>query len=282
MRRRTVVFVAALLGAGSPCAAAAADHVDSVPLTDLSHIHGIAFGAAGDLVLATHHGIFNVDPDGVAQLISDPNDFMGFTRSGPDRLMASGHPAGGGNMGVLSSTDGGAKWSPLSEGVDGPVDFHAMSVSPADPEVVYGLFGGIQVSRDGGKTWMMSGPAPADTIDLAAGPGDVATVYAGTMDGLMVSADFGVTWTPSGPQGVPVTAVESTGSGAIYAYFAGSGLFREDGDGTWTGLSADFGQRVILHLAIDGTTPDRIAAVTDDSAVLISGDAGKSWRPFPQ
>ena len=281
MGRRTAAFAAVLLTAGSPLAGAA-DHVASVPLSDLSHVHGIAFGAAGDLILATHHGIFNVEPDGNAQLMSEPNDFMGFTRAGSDRLMASGHPAGGGNMGVLASTDGGAKWTRLSDGVDGPVDFHAMSVNPADPTVVYGLFGDIQISRDAGKTWAISAAAPSDTIDLAAGADDPGTLYAGTMDGLMVSTDFGVSWTRSGPQGVPVTAVESTSSGEIYAFFAGGGLFRKSDDGTWAGLSDDFGQRVILHLAVDEAMPDRIAAVTDESAVLISDDAGKSWRPFAQ
>ena len=157
-----------------------------------------------------------------------------------------------------------------------------MSVSPADPEVVYGLFGGIQVSRDAGATWTISGPAPADTIDVAAAPDDPATLYAGTMDGLMVSTDFGASWTRSGPEGMPVTAVESTGSGEIYAFFAGGGLFRRDGDGSWSALSEDFGQRVILHIAVDGDTPDRLAAVTDASAVLISEDAGASWRALAQ
>jgi len=278
--RRVSAAIAALF-ACSP-GLNAAEHMAGVPVSDLSHIHGIAFGAANDLILATHHGVFAVDPAGQARLISEPHDFMGFTRADPDRLVASGHPAAGGNMGVLTSDDGGATWSLLSEGVGGPVDFHAMSVSRMDPQVIYGLYGDIQVSRDAGRTWAVSGPAPLDTVDLAAGPDDPATLYAGTMDGLMVSTDFGVSWTRSGPPGVPVTAVESTGSGEIYAFFAGDGLFHREGAGTWTSLSKEFGQRVILHLAIHEDTPERLAAVTDTSAVLISEDAGKSWRPIAQ
>nr|WP_295892415.1 hypothetical protein [uncultured Devosia sp.] len=281
MGRRVSALFAILLAAAAP-QASAAEHEVSVPVSSLSHIHGVSFGTADDLILATHHGVFVVDPGGQARLVSEPHDFMGFTRAGPDRLIASGHPAGGGNLGVLTSNDSGAEWFPLADGVDGPVDFHAMSVSPADPDVVYGLFGGIQVSRDAGETWAVSGPAPADTIDLAAGPDDPGTVYAGTMEGLMVSTDFGATWSQSGPQGVPVTAVESAGSGETYAFFAGSGLFRRDDDGSWTALSEDFGRRVILHLAVDTDTPNRLAAVTDASAVLISEDAGKSWRAYAQ
>lgn len=281
MRHRALMLPVVLIAAGSP-GLGATEHEVNVPLSGLSHIHGVAFGPVDGLILATHHGIFAVDGIGQARLVSEPHDFMGFTRAGPDRLMASGHPAGGGNMGVLISNDGGAEWFPLADGVGGPVDFHAMSFSPADPEVVYGLFGGIQVSRDAGETWAVSGPAPADTIDLAAGPDDPGTLYAGTMDGLMVSTDFGASWARSGPQGVPVTAVESTGSGEIYAFFAGNGLFRRDGDGSWTALSEDFGQRVILHLSVDADRPHRLAAVTDASTVLISDDGGKSWQPFAQ
>lgn len=281
MRPRAFTLLAVLFATGSP-GLGAAEHEMSIPVSSLSHIHGIAFGAVDGLILATHHGVFAIDPTGQARLISEPHDFMGFTRAGADRLIASGHPAGGGNMGVLISNDGGSAWSSLADGVGGPVDFHAMSVSPADPEVVYGLFGGVQVSRDAGKTWAVSGPAPADTLDLAAAPDDPATLYAGTMDGLMVSTDFGASWAQSGPQGVPVTAIEATGSGEIYAFFAGGGLFRRDGDGSWIALSEDFGQRVILHLAVDADAPDRLAAVTNASAVLISDDAGKTWRPFAQ
>jgi hypothetical protein len=281
MCRRVSVAFAVLFAVGSH-GLSAAEHLESVPVSSLSHIHGVAFGAADDLILATHHGIWTVDPDGQAQLISEPHDFMGFTRADPDRLLASGHPAAGGNMGVLTSDDGGTNWSLLSDGVGGPVDFHAMSVSPIEPRVIYGLYGDIQVSRDAGRTWTVSGPAPLDTIDLAAGPDDPATLFAGTMDGLMISTDFGMSWTRSSPPGVPVTAVESTGAGEIYAFFAGDGLFRTDGAGTWTSLSKEFGQRVILHLAIHEDMPDRLAAVTDSSAVLISEDAGKSWRPMGQ
>jgi hypothetical protein len=276
-----VAHFAILFAAGS-AGVAVAEPAVSVPASSLSHIHGVAFGAADNLILATHHGVFAVDGAGQALLISDPHDFMGFTRAGPSRFIASGHPAGGGNMGVVASNDGGAEWFPLADGVGGPVDFHAMTVSPADPEVVYGLFGAIQVSRDAGETWTVSGPAPADTIDLAAAPDDPATLYAATMNGLMVSSDFGASWAQSGPPGVPVTAVESTGTGEIYAFFAGGGLFRGSDNGAWTAIAEDFGQRVILHLAIDADRPDRLAAVTDASAVLVSDDAGQSWRAFAQ
>src|SRR3546814_16606559 len=86
----------------------------------------------------THHGFFAVGPDGVAQQISETeDDFMGFTPhpSDPDVLYASGHPAGGGNLGFIVSRNGGQTWTKPSEGAGSPVDFPQMDASQADPRV---------------------------------------------------------------------------------------------------------------------------------------------------
>src|SRR3546814_8406373 len=75
--------------------------------------------------LATHHGFFVVGPDGVARQISETeDDFMGFTPhpADPDVLYASGHPAGGGNLGFIVSRDGEQTWAKLSDGADGQVE----------------------------------------------------------------------------------------------------------------------------------------------------------------
>ncbi|MCA0271008.1 MAG: hypothetical protein LCH69_02965 [Proteobacteria bacterium] len=86
-------------------------------------------------------------------------DFMGFSPDPSDPLTyyATGHPEEGGNSGFLASRDGGQTWTQISQGPDGPIDFHAMDASPADPATIYGLFGGLQVNRDSGKTWAIAG-----------------------------------------------------------------------------------------------------------------------------
>ena len=81
---------------------------------------------------------------------------------------ASGHPAGGGNLGFIASTDGGKSWTRRSDGVGGPVDFHQMDVSKADPQVIIGAYRGLQISRNGGHSWETAGPLPQRTLDLAA------------------------------------------------------------------------------------------------------------------
>ena len=122
--------------------AASAETSMVADLASHTHIHGIAVDRADPafLFIATHHGLYRAGPDGKAERVSIVQDFMGFNAhpSEPGMLLASGHPAGGGNLGFIASTDGGKTWMEVSPGVDGPVDFHQMSVSPSDPETIYG------------------------------------------------------------------------------------------------------------------------------------------------
>jgi photosystem II stability/assembly factor-like uncharacterized protein len=183
--------------------AAPAAGADSVALFDLdkqTHYHGLAVDPADPsrLYLATHHGFYLVGADGMASRLSEVQDFMGFTPhpTDPSILYASGHSSSGGNLGFLMSADGGANWTQISPGLDGPVDFHQLDVSPADPRVIYGVYKGFQVSCDGGKTWSMAGPAPQGLIALAASARSPDRIYAATKSGLAYSEDAGATWQP--------------------------------------------------------------------------------------
>jgi photosystem II stability/assembly factor-like uncharacterized protein len=261
---------------------------ERIKLSELSHIHGIAVDPTdvSRLYLATHHGLFLTSPDGMATRVSDDaNDYMGFTPHPSDStlLYASGHPAAGGNTGVILSKDGGQTWQELSPGVQGPVDFHAMTISRADPNVIYGLYvqgGGIQVSRDGGKTWTIVGSAPPDTIDLAASAVDANLLFAATVKGLMVSRDGGRIWESTEAQG-PVSMIETAPDGTVYALVIGLGLVSTPGSViNWSLLSADVAQKIILHFAVDPTNPARMFAVTQESQILSSTDRGRTWKPL--
>lgn len=260
----------------------AAPGQDAVPLSDVAHIHGVAFDPADPehLLLATHFGVYRTMAGGVARPRStDANDYMGFTThpTDPSVLLASGHPAQGGNMGFIISKDGGTTWTQISLGASGPVDFHAMTVSRADPKTIYGLYEGIQASLDAGATWFAVGTGPGVVIDLAASAISPQTLYAGTMQGLAVSKDGGATWQHSG-ETMPVTMVETAPDGTLYAFYAQLGLFRADPEGkNWTAVAADFGSHDLLHMAVDPTKSDHLVAVTQDSLILESDDGGKTW-----
>jgi hypothetical protein len=46
----------------------------------------------------------------------------------------------------------------------------------------------------------------------------------------------------------------------------------------WTRISKNFGDRYLLHLAIDPTNPDNLYAVTNTKQVLASKDGGVTWK----
>jgi photosystem II stability/assembly factor-like uncharacterized protein len=199
-------------------------------LTQVTHFHGLAVDPAetSRLYLATHDGLFIVQADGTANPLSGRrDDLTGFTPH-PTKasiLYASGHPAGGGNLGFIVSGDGGTSWRQLGRGVGGPVDFHQIDVSPADSNTIYGASAGnLQVSRDGGHTWEAVGAAPAGLMDLAASSTEAGTLYAATRGGLLKSQDGGVNWQDAYWLHEPATMVHVTAEGAVYAFVVGTGL----------------------------------------------------------
>ncbi len=255
-------------------------------LSGRTHYHGIAFPRSGSaaLLLATHHGLFAVDKTGETAQVSPTQDYMGFSPDPADPLSyyASGHPSGGGNSGFLKTTDGGAKWTRLSAGVNGPVDFHQMDVSPADPKTIYGVYGELQISRDGGQTWSVNGAPPAQLISIAASGIKADRIYAATKDGLHVSEDGGASWQPLEFGGEVVSMVKTGPDRLLLAFVLGRGLVKasEDNPREWTVVSNSFGNAIPLHLAIDSSDGNHLALTTHTNDVLESRDGGSSWTPF--
>lgn len=260
---------------------------DMVPVTTLAsqtHIHGLAVDGTNpdSLFIATHHGLYRADPSGQASRVSVVQDFMGFSASPLDArtLFASGHPAAGGNLGLIVSTDGGRTWVQRSLGLNGPADFHMLAVSPADPRVLYGVFGALQRSSDTGLTWTIAGQVPPRTVDIAASAIDPDRVYAAGVDGLFVSDDAGATWTPL-YRDAPVSVVELGTGGEVYAYALGQGLLLMANERSPLQIIAtDLGGLYLTHIALDPTRPRRLFGSDQLNEVLISEDGGRSWRRF--
>lgn len=283
-RRLFAPLARALLVLTASAGIAAAQSVAVSDLATQTHIHGLAVDRTdpGRLLIATHHGLFRAAADGEAERISVVQDFMGFTPhpDDPGTLYASGHPAEGGNLGFVRSDDGGRTWGEVSPGAGGPVDFHQMTVSPADPQTIYGAHGGLQVSHDAGETWSLVGPVPERLIDLAAAAGDPRTLYAATERGLSVSGDGGATWEEV-LEGAPVSMVEVAPDGTLYAFVLGRGLLSwQEGSSEFETVRSDWGDQFLLHLAIDPDDPQRLYGATRDGAILASTDGGQSWLPF--
>jgi photosystem II stability/assembly factor-like uncharacterized protein len=261
-------------------------------LSTRTHFHGLAVDPARSdrLLLATHHGLFAVESDGSARQLSEAtDDFMGFSAHPKDgvTLYSSGHPASGGNLGFMVSTDGGRSWSQLAAGAHDTADFHSMTVSPADPNRIYGTYHGLQASRDGGRSWQIVGPGPEEVIDLAASALDADLLYAGTNSGLMRSKDGGRSWERAHPSDAPVPLVAVANDGTVYAHIVGAGLLRaREPELAWETVGHGLGNQVLIHLAIDPRDPARLYAVaakpgSHQQSLVASSDGGASWTEFP-
>jgi len=198
-RRRLLTGVAAGLVAAlalSGCSSqGAAPEPKSVAAGALpgEHVHGISRDpGSGKVNLATHEGLFVLQPDASWLQVGPTVDFMSFAITGPGTFYASGHPAEGVDLpapvGLIKSTDAGLTWSVQSLG--GQSDFHALAASSKG---VMGFDGALKVTSDG-KSWAQGG-LTAEPRALASSP-DGSQVLATTGQGLFSSTDAGATWVP--------------------------------------------------------------------------------------
>lgn len=268
----------------------AAQAQDSLPLAELlssTHIHGIAAGPSvqDSATLATHHGIFTINLSAQTARLngSSQDDFMGFSQvpGAPETAFASGHPATGGNLGVIRTEDGGATWLPVADGIGGPVDFHNMEVSRSDAAVIYGIGhdGGVQRSMDSGVNWAITGTAPEKLIDIASSAQDPNRIFAATEAGLFASADAGATWQALLPTAAPVSTVDMGADGKLRAVQLGQGLIEVDeATGAATLVTSDLPGGYLLYLSVTQADPLRLMALSADGALLVSDNGGALWR----
>ena len=252
-------------------------------LADQTHIHGLAVDPFNttQLLVSTHNGIFAVSRLGSAERISrTSDDFMSLTPHPTNRtiLFASGHPSDGGNLGLIRSVDGGRTWEQVSKGAVGQADFHSLAVSGADPRIMYGIYGGFQVSRDGGRTWHLGGQLLDRIMDIAASSLDPNTLYGATYDGLLLSVDGGNSWHSAGLPTRPVSLVRAI-NGVVYAFFAGAGLMRaKEAVPQWELISKS--DQVFNLMAFDPENTELLYAITNDKQLLESRNGGQTWTPF--
>ncbi len=176
-------------------------------LGDWHDIHGVGIfnidGSNNDdnsIYLATHNGLYNKKQNSSwVKVGNDKSDLMGFVIDPMKEgiMYSSGHPVNGGNLGFRMSTDSGKTWQTISSVTDNPIDFHAMSISPVNNNILYGSPGGgyaLFITHDQGKTWSIITSIPSQIVSIAANPLDANGVYIGTGSGLFYSNDQGKKW----------------------------------------------------------------------------------------
>lgn len=262
-----------------------------------NHLHGLGFHPdEQSLFLATHYGLFVLKGTELFQLGTSRDDFMGFSLHphDPDIIYTSGHPRRGGNMGVMKSGDAGASYEQIFTGLQGEtVDFHSMTISSADADILYGAFQGrLYRSLDGAESWSYAtaNGLPARGFCwgvpcLHADPNDANRVYAGTAEGLMRSDDQGEHWTAvsSANTGAVVSVGVAPGDRQVLiAHTQHHGIARsDDGGSTWqptnAGLDLANGEAV-FQFVFDQDDANRVFAATTGDQVYQSKDQGRTWE----
>lgn len=251
------------------------------------HIHGLGIDASNRniLYIATHGDFFqSINGGPPAKVDEQRADYMAFNAPYDQGipLYASGHPATGGNTGLIKSTDGGKTWQQVATILQPPVDFHAMSVSKSDPNVIIGFDSagrGLFKTTDAGKTWQTL-QFPEYISALAISPNDSDIVFAATGKGIYQSNDGATTWTQLEQyKRLLVFALSFDENGVLYASAEEFGLERSSDLGqSWDKVNSP--KLTIMSIVVDAQ--NKILYVSGYSPegyqeVYKSSDDGSNW-----
>jgi len=255
------------------------------------HVHGLGIEPADPniLYIATHGDFYqSVNGNPPVKVDEQRADYMAF--NAPPNvgvpLYASGHPATGGNTGLIKSTDGGKTWQNVAKILEPPVDFHAMSVGKSDSGVIIGYDSagrGLFKSTDAGNNWEEL-PIPDYITALAISPSDANVIFAGfagSQKGIAKSTDGGTSWTVlDGYKGLTIFTLSFDDSGALYTHTSETGLARSSDMGTtWETINKP--DLAIMSIATDSQNGMiYVAGYSPDGfqEVYYSPDDGNSWN----
>lgn len=192
---------------------------------------------------------------------------------GPNRALASGHPAAGGDLppalGLISTGDGGRTWSSVSE--LGTADFHALELSGG--RLVAPMYGQAQiyVSADQGRTFQTRA-APQPLVDLELDPADPRRWVASAATGLFTSADEGRTWRQRDP--TPYSRFAWVAPEELYRIDPGGPVLRSRDGGTKWEKAGTTGGEPQAPAASEGL----LYAALLDGSIRESRDGGRTWK----
>ena len=164
-------------------------------------------------------------------------------------------------------------------------DFHALALSPDDPDVaLFGHHDGVLRSEDGGVTWRpLVQRSGFDAMGLAVSRSDARRLYLAGHDVLQTSGDGGATW-QAVTHNLPGTdlhalALSPDDPNRLVAFVVGHGVYQSgDGGRTWRRVPGPL-PRDIAALASAGGDPETLYAASGSQGVLRSTDGGRSWAP---
>lgn len=255
------------------------------PVEEISHSHGLTVDISNPniLYIATHHGLLLLkDEKQLYRVGENEDDYMGFIPHPfkSNIFFSSGHPAAGGNIGFQKSEDGGYSWQKISDGINGPVDFHALTISSVDPDLIFGWYSGtLQRSTNGGKSWEIIQNTQFPIVSLAADTKDENVLYAASPQGLYMSKDKGVSFERLIDGFVSVIAINPSNSLSLVSFSEKQGLAKSSDAGrTWERINEDFNGETPLFTSYSKQNPEVMYLLTEKNSIYKSIDSGVSWN----
>jgi len=257
---------------------------------EFEHSHGLAVDITSStrLYIATHNGLdVLINDSNLYRVGKGTDDQMGFVAHPKNAkiLFASGHPVTGGNVGVQKSEDGGVTWKKIADGVNGPVDFHAMTISSVNTDLLYGWYDStLQRSDDGGVTWkLVAAKNLSQVISLTTDPQKADRLYAETASGIMVSDDRGETWNVWSEKFrndlVIVLAFNPKNTSEALVSTKQQGFLKTTNGGkTWKSMDLPEANGLVLFVAYDPQNPSNLYALLTDQSLYKSTNGGDVWK----
>src|ERR1700682_6216358 len=185
---------------------------------------------------------------------------------------------GSAGAGVLKSTNGGATFVAVNNGLGGSI-ITGLAIAPSNPDVVYAntQFDGFYKTIDGGAHWTGGNWGG---FTLLGDPANPNTLYSTSpFDNVQKSTDGGNTWSSAsdglGAAAVSTLAMDPHDSNVLYAGGTGHALFKStNGAATWTPITINTN---VTALLVDPDNSRVVYAGTDGHGVYKSTNGGRSF-----
>lgn len=207
--------------------------------------------------------------------------------------------------GIHRSRDGGATWE-IGIGGSGALSAQSVRFAPgSSSQLLTGASSlGVYRSTDGGEHFAAAstGISELNLFAIDTSPtdaGQLAVAFQGANNGgILTSADGGATWRAEPVPPTRYSNLRFSPDGTLYAISSGpstiapEGLYRRNGDGSWTSLGPDQGplyESDLLAISFSASDPNLIflggadfGVAGNQSTVWRSIDAGQSWDKLYQ
>lgn len=184
-------------------------------------------------------------------------------------------------VGVLKSSDGGKRWSDVSQGLPGK-DVIALTTHSTEADTVYAVVAekGFFRSQDAGKTWQWMDKGPRAQVSGLVhsnmeGSMQTGWLFVATDSGVYRSMDCFCLFELAGelPGAVADVTFDRQQPARIFAAVGHQVFISEDGGEQWE-LAGELSAPIAAVDHVDGV----LYALQDDGKVLGSADSGKSWN----